>query len=131
MLETKATLRIFSGMRTLAELVGALGPPSRGFSKGDFSGPGRRPREQTFWAWESKSPQTAPLESHLEEVLAFILSIGEFERIRKDCEIDVFCMLSTTNGQGGAPISHHLMAKMAALKLNLVLDIYGDSEEDS
>jgi hypothetical protein len=130
MLETKATLRIFSSVRTLSELVGTLGPPSRGFSKGDSSGPGRQPREQTYWAWGSTSAQTAPLETHLEEVLAFIASIGEFEPLRQDCEIDVFCRLATTNGQGGASISHRVMARMAALELNLSLDIYGDSEVD-
>lgn len=128
MLETKATLRIFSATRPLSELKGILGQPSRGFSKGDHSGPGGSSRQRTFWAWESRSPQTAGLESHLQEVLVLIDSIKAFDQIRKDCEIDVFCMLSTTNGQGGAVVPHPLMARMAALELDLVFDVYGDSE---
>lgn len=129
MLETKATLRITSKVRTLSELKGALGEPSGGFSKGDLWGSSGRLREQTLWAWESRSPQAATLESHLQEVLAFVDSLEEFEQVRKDCEIDIFCMLSTTNGQGGASLPHRLMSKMAALEIDLVLDIYGDSDE--
>jgi hypothetical protein len=38
-------------------------------------------------------------------------------------------MLSTTNGQGGATLSYASLAALAALRLDLVLDVYGDSED--
>lgn len=129
MLETKVTLRILSKVRALSELNRVLGPLSRGFSIGDPMGHEGRSRERTFCAWESGLPYAAALESHLREVLTFIDSIGGLEDIRKDCEVDVFCMLSTTNGRGGTLLPHQLMTKMAALELDIVIDVYGDSED--
>jgi hypothetical protein len=129
MLETKATLRVFSTSRTLAELTGILGRPDQGFSKADSSGPGGKTRPRTFWAWESRSERSATLESHLQEVLSFIDAVEGFEQLRKDCEVDVICMLSTTNGQGGANLSHDMMARLGARQLSLVFDVYGDSDE--
>src|SRR5688572_1828193 len=129
MLETKATLRITSAVRTLSELKDVLGQPSQGFSKGDLWGSAGKLREQTLWALESRSPRVANIEVHLQELCAFVDSVEAFEKIREDCEIDFFCMLSTTNGQGGASLSHRLMGRMAALEIGLVLDIYGDSDE--
>jgi hypothetical protein len=129
MLETKITLRVVSTVRTLSELERTLGSPSRGFSKGDISRSSGKPREKTYWGWQSKSPRSAPFESHLQELLAFIDSIKEFEQLQESCEVDVVCMLSTTNGQGGATLSYASLAALAALRLDLVLDVYGDSED--
>jgi hypothetical protein len=129
MLEIKATLRVFSTARTLAELTGILGPPDRGFSKGESSGPGGKQGPRTFWSWESRAGRSATFELHLQEVLSFIDAVEGFEQLRQDCEADVFCMLSTTNGQGGANLSHELMARLGARQLSLVLDVYGDSDE--
>jgi hypothetical protein len=128
MIEIRATLRVFSNTLPLSMLTELLGPPSTGVPVGEAIG-GRKPREQTLWARESDLARADTLDAHLSQLLDLFSSFsGKFERVRDQCTVDLFCMLSTPDGQGGAQVSASNMSRMAEYEAKLVLDVYGGGE---
>lgn len=127
MLELKATLRISSEKYSLPDLEKLLGPPSHGYAKGDAYSFGKRAREQSQWALESSSPPTKGLDSHIKDILAFLDSKkAELAGIRNECDLDVFCMLSSDNGQGSTTLSSEVMEELSRYRLDIVLDVYAE-----
>lgn len=125
MLEFKATLRISSTKYTLEQLRSLLGDPTKGFSLGDAYSNGRKKRTHTYWALESSCSSEAQLERHLNELLDYIAAKSmQFSNIKKECDMDIFCMLSSDNGQGGATLPSETMKRLSDQALNLVFDIY-------
>ena len=129
MIEIRATLRVFSKSLPLSILTELLGPPSTGVSIGEAVG-GRKPREQTLWAWDSTRARADTLDAHLSELLDLLTSKQErLAEVRDQCTIDLFCMLSTPDGQGGAQVSASNMSRMVDCEAKLVLDVYGGGEQ--
>ncbi len=129
MLEYKVTLRIFSKSCQLDELSTALGNPTKGYSIGDLFSRNRKKRELTFWSKESSTSDN--FESHLNEILSFIdLKESEMTKLKETCEFDLFCMLSSNNGQGTTELTPKVMRKIADYDLNLILDVYLDEDDD-
>lgn len=127
MLAVKATLRIFSENYSLAQLENFIGVPTRGFSKGDSYSHGKKIREKTFWSFESQVPSSEKFESHLVDIISFLEKHkSTFSIIENDCEIDLFCMLSSNNGQGGFVLPYQLVDEISKYHLNIVFDVYAD-----
>jgi hypothetical protein len=127
MLEFKATLRIFSQGYTLVELTKILGDPTRGYSIGDSYSRNKKSREQTFWSLESSSLPTDDFESHLNDITSFVNSKEQdLVNLRNKCELDIFCMLSSDNGQGSATLPSQVLKKVSRYDLDIVLDVYAD-----
>jgi Domain of unknown function (DUF4279) len=127
MLDVRVTLRVFSTVESLSALKETLGEPTKGFSTGDVKPGGKGVREKTYWALETSCAPGSSLESHLVQIISFLDSrVDVLSRLRLDCEVDLFCMLSTTNGQGGALLSDTVMRRLVAYELSLVFDVYSD-----
>lgn len=131
MLEIKATLRVSSKELTLNELKSALGNPTSGFSIRDEFSRSRKKREFSYWAWELKPEKRVSLESHISKILQKIDAHKEsFSAIKNKVDVDVFCMLSSDNGQGGAVFSSKLIKLMEPHGINVVFDLYMESEDE-
>lgn len=125
MLDTKVTLRVFSNCIDLLAIKEVLGEPSKGYSKGDSFSKGNKTRENSYWSLESSLNPSAKFESHVAEILNYIESKADvFSRMQNECEIDLFCMLSSDNGQGGFSLPVSLSEKLSEYRLDIVFDIY-------
>ncbi|QEI11846.1 DUF4279 domain-containing protein [Cellvibrio japonicus] len=126
MLEVKATLRVFSEYYDLSQLNGFLGESTKGFSKGD-SYSRDKTREKSFWSFESKISPSEKFEIHIIDIINFFKEKEAiFSILYNQCEIDIFCMLSSNNGQGGFILSHQLADELSKRQLNIVFDVYAD-----
>lgn len=127
---TRATLRIFTEEIDLAFISEALGVrPTEHEIKGDPVDP-RKPegrlREQSRWAFASPLPDTSDMHEHLEYMSKFLQFNHEsFDSIRGlFASVDIFCMFSSTSGQGSAWISAQVQQVFASLEVDVVLDLY-------
>lgn len=125
MLEFKVTLRLSSKGYTLEEIKKVVGEPTKGFSIGDEYAAGKRRREFTLWSLESSKSSQDDFESHLQEVLAFLETKYPDIQQLSNYEMDLFCMFSSDNGQGGALLTAVTMKKISSYNLNIVFDVYG------
>lgn len=129
-LDIKATLRVFSKKHTLLELNSIIGDSSNGFSLGDDFSKGTKRREHTCWSFKSSSVCSSKnFDDHLVEVLNYCeIHKNEISKLRKDhgCIVNVFCMFSSDNGQGGGILSANVMEKLSKLNLDLIFDVYAE-----
>jgi hypothetical protein len=124
MLEFKVTLRVTSRIYTLQELKEVLGESTSGFTIGDYYSNGKQQREFTLWALESSKSPSSDFESHLGEILTYLKNRYSYmSTLRDNCEMDLFCLFSSDNGQGGAEISASTMKVISSYNLNLVFDV--------
>ncbi len=130
MLEIKATLRISSKCLTLDKLKQVLGQPTKGHSIGDNISRGNTKREFSYWGWELPPEKRVSLESHIGKLLKILDDKKEsIDVIRDQIEIDIFCCLSSDNGQGGAIFSAGLIKLLELYNIDVVLDLYMDPED--
>jgi hypothetical protein len=87
--------------------------------------PNSKLRQHSVWILESGMARTEPLESHIEK-LALLLKENEstFIQLSSSCEIDIFCGISSENGQGGFALEASLLKKLTAIPVNLIFDLY-------
>lgn len=131
-LDFRATLRVFSKVHTLAELSKLIGEPSGGFSIDDGFSKGKRKRDHTFWSIDSSHiDPKSEFSVHLKEILNFYDSNKDgLSKLKGDgCTINVFCLFSSNNGQGGATLPAEIMLRLSQLNLDLVFDVYADCDE--
>ena len=132
MLKFKAGLRVWSKEYTLVQLEDVLGPSPSGHSIGDTYSRGKRKREETLWTLKSSLLKVDSFESHLNQLVDFLITNKSvLSDLRHKCEMDLFCMLKSDNGQGTTMLPYKLMKKLSDHKLDLILDVYVDDEEDS
>tara|TARA_B100002049_G_scaffold237062_1_gene225915 strand:+ start:1035 stop:1409 length:375 start_codon:yes stop_codon:yes gene_type:complete len=124
MLECKATLRIKSDKLSLEEICTVMGEPSKRFTKGQEFGKAKRSRPHTQWNLEIDLGN-----ENMQDCLMKILEIynaSELGSIRSMCDVDVFCMLSSDNGQGSFILDNRIYQKMNNAGLTVVFDFYSD-----
>lgn len=125
MLKIKVTFRIFSSFYTLSDISKFLGEPDKGFSAGDSYGKSNNKREMTLWAKKTKLLEADTLESHIKEVIKFINGNSEnIKAIKDKCNFDIFCMLSSDNGQGGASLQAAVFGELYNYGVGLTFDVY-------
>jgi hypothetical protein len=131
MLEIKAALRIFSKEITFADLKKALGEPTCGYAAGDKYSLGKKQREKNYWSLETSPTKNSTLESHINEILNFMdEKAKEIAAMRSKSDIDIFCMLSSDNGQGTTKFSSSLIKALLAHNIEVILDLYMEPEEN-
>lgn len=131
MLEFKATLRISSKTMTLNELKEYIGEPTRGFSIGDEFSRGKRKREFSYWGWELTPVVKTSLELHIGKIVDILKEKQpKINEIADKIDIDIFCRISSDNGQGGAVFPSKLMKVLAPYGIDVVFDLYMEPEED-
>lgn len=102
--------------------------PSRSHDIGQpRSGRDPRPWPNTHWALDSDLPDTRSLEDHLGHLCDRVEphAPGLFRPADDGYNVDWFCFVEIENGQGGITLSPTLLQRLAALPVELDLDIYG------
>jgi len=81
---------------------------------------------ESLWIYESPIESHRCLSDHIEAVIEPIESNTQGFRTVKDgiSSVQVFCMFSSENGQGSIEISPHLLGRLAALKVEIIIDLY-------
>ena len=87
---------------------------------------GDRKRKFSLWALESSKAPKEDFDAHLGELLGFLDDKYPLLKSFTDYQIDVFCMFSSDNGQGGATLPASTMTRLAGYNLDLIFDIYAD-----
>ena len=124
-----AALRVFSERLTPEELVAALGIEADDSARmGEPIGrrPGSRSVRRTNAIFvRSGLAGATPLEDHLAAL------VGKLERVAPAvralagrASVDLFCGFSSGNGQGGFTLGPELLARLAALGLEVSFDLY-------
>ena len=127
--EYKASLRVFSESLALADLVAALGEPTGSYDIGDPVSvrlPDGSRRTRAYWSLSSSAQRTQPLDDHVAELVEFIEAHSrQFDALKDNAEIDIFCGVFTGDGtQGGFTLASDLIRKLAALNLDVSFDLY-------
>lgn len=129
LLDFKVTLRVSSKNDTLSDLIKNLGEPTKGFSIDDLYSKGKRKREFTLWSLESSKQPSDDFDSHLGDILNFLDRRSScISKLSCNCEMDLFCMFSSDNGQGGAVLSAATIKKLSSYELDLVFDVYAEND---
>jgi hypothetical protein len=129
----RAALRIRTEAQDPAFLSEALGvEPSRTHLRGDTVSQ-RRPDGPrlafTTWIYDSPLSTRAELAEHITYIVTLLEDrLPGLDRIRgRITTFDIFCMFSSTSGQGSAELDAALLIRLAALKIDLIIDLYPPS----
>ncbi len=103
--------------------------PSDRFDKGDVVRSRgvhtARVRGHTKWALKSGLGEDRDLEDHIKWLISFASDRRDaIASLRTDCEVDIFCMFTSLNGQGGIALDHATMSELGALGIDLLFDLY-------
>lgn len=124
MLDCKATLRVKSETLVLKELVNVLGEPTQGFSKGQEFGKAKKIRPHTQWSLVSEI-NNSDMQACILKILDFYNEI-DLNSIKRACDIDILCMVSSDNGQGSFVLEARIYQKLLDAGLNITFDFYSD-----
>ena len=126
-----ASFRVFSKSLSPDELRSILGIcPTDSYGVGDPVS--RRSPSNTRKVNALFVNSTLPSDKFLDEHLGAVVSVAEScrEQLQShgdQIEADLFCCFSATNGQGGFVLSPALLARIAALQLEVIVDLYPPS----
>ena len=84
--------------------------------------------QQTYWTSGNLHPEHVDLTDALEANLSFLAPHGDFLRefVATGGEIEYFIGWFTTDTSGGETLGWELLQRLAALRINLALDVYGN-----
>jgi hypothetical protein len=131
--QAKATLRLYSDSATAAQVTHRLGlVPSFSAERGEPITP-RHPtrlRDCSLWRLDSRLDDHQPLHQHLADLLDQLAGKHQvLTELAVSYEIDWFCLAGTDNMQGSVGPPHELIARLAAIPGDFILDIYtGDDQ---
>jgi hypothetical protein len=125
--ESRCALRISSktmSAEKIGHLVGVT--PSKAYDASQpISRTNRNPRGISVVLFESGVRADASLEEHIAKVLHdFQPRTGELRSLRKECNIDLFCMYSSESGQGTCTLSSMVLRELANFDVSLIIDLY-------
>ncbi|MFB8003918.1 DUF4279 domain-containing protein [Nocardia sp. NPDC056000] len=123
------SIRIWSEAVSASEIAARLGiTADRQFERGSLMSP-RNPasarRKSSVWIRQSGLSNNSDLADHVRALLGLMGGCREeLARLSVDCEMDLFLGFSSGNGQGGCVLPADLVADVAALGLDIVLDLH-------
>jgi Domain of unknown function (DUF4279) len=131
--QAKATLRLHSDTATAAQVTHRLGlVPSFSAERGEPITP-RHPtrlRDRSLWRLDSRLDDHQPLHHHLADLLDQLAGKHQvLTELAVSYDIDWFCLAATDNTQGSVELPHELIARLAAIPGDLVLDIYTGEDQ--
>ena len=97
----------------------------------------RRPdgpkRAENMWILESEiDKKSKPLDCHIGKLVEIIEERMEsFKTLLPKCEIEIYCGFSSGNGQGGFVIKSGLLKRLAAIPIDIILDLYPPEKIDN
>jgi len=127
MLDSRASLRVYSSTLSLVEITNTIGvESSKGYSVNEpWDKYPDRIRKDSLWLKHSTLADDVELVEHLLQHLNFIENRKDiFLSLRDKCEIDLFCFLGSDNGQGGIYIPHNISKRLSELEIDLIVDIH-------
>lgn len=127
------SLRLFSTKAAAAAVTEALGlEPTTSAERGEpISASLTTPREQSMWLLESEADPDEPLSAHLEWLLDELDGrLGALAGLTGDYEVDVWCSVEATNGQGQLTFTPELTTRLAGLPCPFSVDLYLSDDED-
>lgn len=132
---SRASLRITSQSKSAAEITKLLRTePSEAYEKGaslSRTNPQSPARQESLWVLESGLHESQPLEAHITKLLSFIeRNLSVLKDLLLDCEIDLFCGFSSSNGQGGFVLTSDLLKRITVLPIDIVLDLYPPEKDE-
>ncbi len=81
------------------------------------------------WFFESKLPESASIEEHIEDLLSLIEKHkAEFESLPPDCETDIWCTISSSSEFAGFVLSKKLIQRANRLGISFVFSVYNQGE---
>lgn len=125
MFECKATLRVKSDVLSLADICVSLGKPASGFSKGQEYGKAKRLRKHTQWSFVVGEQENLSMQQCLLKICDF-WERHDIRSIVDKIHIDVFCMLSSDNGQGSFSLEPTVLQRLLNTGLIVTFDFYSD-----
>ncbi|HEX5994416.1 MAG TPA: DUF4279 domain-containing protein [Jiangellales bacterium] len=102
--------------------------PTYSHEAGDTFGPrGEQRRGQAMWSLSTRDDGPGRLDEHLDRLLDRIEPKRPIieDLAREGHQMDWFCCVRVDGGQGGVVLSVDLLQRLAALPIELALDIYG------
>jgi hypothetical protein len=89
-----------------------------------------RLRDCSLWGLDSRLDDHQPLHHYLADLLDQLAGKHQvLTELAVGYEIDWFCLAATDNTQGSVELPHELIARLAAIPGDLVLDIYTDEDQ--
>ncbi|MBP2473854.1 hypothetical protein JOF53_002726 [Crossiella equi] len=127
-----ASLRLFSTKAAASAVTEALDlEPTASAERGEPMGRNLPPREQSMWLLESEADEDATLAEHLEWLLDTLEGkLGALAGLLGDYEVDVWCVVEATHGQGQLTFTPGLTARLAGLPCAYTVDLYLSEDED-
>lgn len=126
--ESYASLRIMRPGMSAAAVTARLGiEPTYAHEVGDAFGRGDQRRKQAMWSLSTQADGPGRLDEHLARLLDRVepkRSIIE-DLANEGHTMDWFCFVGVEGGQGGVVLGIDLLRRLAALPVELDLDIYG------
>ncbi|MGW5106694.1 DUF4279 domain-containing protein [Nocardia sp. NPDC004123] len=123
------SIRLTSQAVSASEISARLGiAADRQFERGSLMSP-RNPasarRTCSVWIRSSGLADDSDLADHVRALIGLLDGCREeLARLSVDCELELFLGFGSENGQGGCALPAGLLADVAALGLDIVLDLY-------
>ena len=124
-----ASFRVFSDTHAAEYFTQIFGemPDSIGV-KGELISPNGRSKAKyraNLYRIRSNLPTSAPLEDHLQALVARVEPFADrFSDAKAVGSVNIFAGYGSWNGQGGAVLSSDLLRRLAALQVDLILDLH-------
>jgi hypothetical protein len=106
--------------------------PSFSAERGELITPSNptRLRDRCLWRLDSRLDDHQPLHHHLADLLDQLAGKQPaLTDLADSYDIDWFCLAATGNTQGSVELPHELIARLAALPGELVLDLYTGQDQ--
>lgn len=124
----EAALRVSSRQRSASDIASLLGlKPSRSVERGTYktANGGDAYREESRWIFDSTLADTSSIEEHIGHLLKIIEdSRSSLQRLPKDCEIDIWCTVSSDSGFAGFCFDKELIKRAAAASVDVIFSVY-------
>jgi hypothetical protein len=129
---TALTFRVFSQDLAPEDITRSLGlEPTATVVKGSLvspNSPNSARAQANLWRLDSGLAPTDTLSAHISAMLDRLESRAPAqERLAAQCELDFFVGFSTESQQAGDVLTHDVLARLARLPIDLVLDLYPPS----
>lgn len=122
-----ASLRVVSDTLLEADLVDALGTPTKSYDVGSPVSPRSQTRRtDSVWILDSRGHKAhQPLHEQIEELVQFAEAHSEvLDRLRPTCNIELFCGVGERTINAGFQLRPDLTRRIAALELTITVHVY-------
>ena len=134
--ESSLTLRFFGDDLIPSEVTKALGSrPTTAAAKGEEysgAGGGAQKAHTGMWRLSTERRQPGDLDVQIKELLSTLTGdLCVWKKLTAKFDSDLFCGLWLEGFNSGQPLQASTLRLIADRSLNLDLDIYGDSEQET